>query len=192
MQEEQSAEQALENALRVIQQAAVKRMEADGKDFACFTTGNFSIEVYMLDDTLDSEAEKIVVTDLMIGSQVGDLSDGSVIRREDGLFMRLTPDGWETVTMPPVQGELPKHQHLQKWTFPPEPKSQPPVEVPHPVMTKHGPCPLSKDPCKMNDPTCNVSPGIFIADVQGKQVTMCGDCLNQMGAQAIASARSIG
>lgn len=52
-------------------------------------------------------------------------------------------------------------------------------------------CPNGNNPCHLNAPHCNISPGLLIVKRDGKQIDVCGDC-TKPGDEIIGQARSLG
>ncbi len=179
---------ALQMALSVVADAGTKVMKLAGKtqaEFPCDFDGvKLKVTVAIEDDSVDT----FEVLDVKSG-QIDSLPEGSVVRREDGMFLRLDQNMWEQMQIEPRK-DKPDHVAGQRWEFRTGAPIQP-QEAEKPAETPHGPCPLGKAPCHMADPHVNVAPGLFTAERDGKQFNVCGDCLNEMGASVVGSARSI-
>lgn len=52
-------------------------------------------------------------------------------------------------------------------------------------------CPMGKEPCQLHDPACSVSPGYFRTTMHGKQVEICGDCVEESGGSIVENAMGI-
>lgn len=65
------------------------------------------------------------------------------------------------------------------------------ASVMNPDQTEQRLCPLGKSPCALQDPNVAVDPGLYRVPFAGRDVDMCGACVNECGAEVIGQARSI-
>lgn len=178
----------LQMALGVVADAAAAEMKQSGKTEASFPA-NAALSVDMwVTVTLKGEVPDYEVLDVTSGD-VPSLPDGSVVRREDGMFLQLAGEMWQQMQVESRTTD-PMHEPGERWMF----RTRGPIvpqDVDTPAETPHGPCPLGKSPCHMAAPQCTVSPGLFVVMRDGRQFNVCGNCLNEMGAEVIGSARSL-
>lgn len=104
----------------------------------------------------------------------------------DCIASGLTPQqtGWVGPSEDETVVQAPKPQPATEAVQPPPAA---PSEPEKPAIT----CPLGKDPCALRKPDCNISPGLFRVQFAGREVDMCGDCVEQCGADVLATAKSI-